>query len=153
MGWHCYDASSAPRRARADSLRSYGTTFAALSALHPLRCILDIELQGVLQLRARAPLQTPPLSPVFLFLSPPSISTLKSRLRGRGTETTESTAKRLAAAKAEIQYAMQDGHDVVVVNDEVDKAAEKLEKIAMGWKGWEGCGDELPLFNVDELDE
>ncbi|WWD16325.1 guanylate kinase [Kwoniella shandongensis] len=130
----------------------YGTTFAALTALHPLRCILDIELQGVLQLIAKAPLQTPPLSPVFLFLSPPSIPTLKSRLSGRGTETDASIRKRLDAAKKELEYAQKGKYDVYVVNDDLEKAGKQLELVAMGWKGWEECGDKLPEFDLAELD-
>ncbi|AFR94779.1 guanylate kinase [Cryptococcus neoformans] len=130
----------------------YGTTFAALTALHPRRCILDIELQGVLQLKAKAPLQTPPLEPVFLFLSPPSISQLKSRLSGRGTETDASIRKRLDAAKEELRYAKEGKYDVYVVNDDLKVAGEKLEKVAMGWEGWKTCGDTLPELNLAELD-
>jgi guanylate kinase len=133
---------------------SYGTTFRALSELYPRRCILDIELQGVLQLKAKAPLQTPPLEPVFLFLSPPSVQELKSRLSGRGTETEESIRKRLDAAKKELEYAVDPsgGHDIVIVNDDLAVAGEKLEKVAMGYEGWEKCGDELPAFEIKHLD-
>ncbi|ORY24467.1 guanylate kinase [Naematelia encephala] len=130
----------------------YGTTFAALTALAPKRCILDIELQGVLQLRDKAPLQNPPLSPVFLFLAPPSLPTLKQRLRGRGTETEDSMRKRLDAAKAEIQYAQEGKHDVYIVNDDLKAAGDKLELVAMGWKGWESCGDKLPEMDIKDLD-
>ena len=127
---------------------SYGTTFAALQK-GSIRCILDIELQGVRQLKSRTPSLN--LSPVFLFLSPPSIATLKSRLQGRGTETPESVRKRLDAAGAEIEYAQQGGHDLVLVNDDLDRATGILETVAMGWEGWEGVGDELPKMDVGEL--
>ncbi|WVR03638.1 guanylate kinase [Kwoniella sp. DSM 27419] len=130
----------------------YGTTFAALSALHPKRCILDIELQGVLQLRAKASQQTPPLEPVYLFLSPPSISILKSRLSGRGTETEASIRKRLDAAKAELTYAAEGKHDVYIINEDLKVAGEKLDKVAMGAEGWEVCGDKLPAFDLKDLD-
>ncbi|KAK1927797.1 P-loop containing nucleoside triphosphate hydrolase protein [Papiliotrema laurentii] len=130
----------------------YGTTFAALTALAPKRCILDIELQGVLQLRAKAPEQNPPISPVFLFLSPPDVATLKQRLAGRGTETPESIRKRLDAARAEIEYACNTGHDIVIVNDDVEVAKQQLEKIALGLEGWETCGDKLPALDVKDLD-
>lgn len=131
---------------------SYGTTFAALTALAPKRCILDIELQGVLQLREKAPLQNPPLSPVFLFLSPPDVPTLRKRLAGRGTETEESIRKRLDAARAEIKYALETGHDIVIVNDDVEVSKKQLEKVAMGYEGWETCGDKLPALDVSQLD-
>ncbi|KAK4686962.1 guanylate kinase, partial [Tremellales sp. Uapishka_1] len=130
----------------------YGTTFAALSELAPLRCILDIELQGVLQLRAKAPLQSPPLEPVFLFLAPPDIPTLRSRLSGRGTESDESIKKRLDAAKAEIEFAQTDGHDLVIVNDDLERAGKALESVAMGYEGWEKVGDKLPDLDVKHLD-
>lgn len=135
---------------------SYGTTFAALSALAPLRCILDIDLQGVQQLRQRAASHS--LSPVYLFLSPPSASSLRSRLDGRGTETADSIKKRLEAARRELEYAIQsdgkegEGFEVVVVNDEVERAAGVLERVAMGWEGWEGAGDKLPKLDLSELE-
>jgi guanylate kinase len=133
---------------------SYGTTFKALSELYPKRCILDIELQGVLQLKEKAPLQSPPLSPVFLFLSPPTVAELKTRLRGRGTETDDSIRKRLDAARKELEYAVDPngGHDIVIVNEDLAVAGEKLEKVAMGFEGWETCGDELPAFEMKHLD-
>ncbi|EIW68942.1 hypothetical protein TREMEDRAFT_62655 [Tremella mesenterica DSM 1558] len=130
----------------------YGTTFAALTALYPRRCILDIELQGVLQLRTKAPLQNPPLRPVFLFLSPPSLPELKRRLKGRGTETDEGMRKRLEAARAEVEYAIKEGHDLVIVNDSVERAGELLEKVALGLEGWGTCGDKLPEFDLKDLD-
>ncbi|ORX35349.1 putative guanylate kinase [Kockovaella imperatae] len=130
----------------------YGTTFAALSSLAPKRCILDIELQGILQLREKAHLQTPPLDPVYLFIAPPSLTILKQRLKGRGTETEESMRKRLDAARAEIEFAMTGKHDIVIVNDNVEEARAKLEKVAMGYEGWQSCGDALPEFNIKDLD-
>ncbi|WWC58292.1 guanylate kinase [Kwoniella dejecticola CBS 10117] len=129
----------------------YGTTFAALSALHPLRCILDIELQGVLQLRSKASQQTPPLEPVYLFLAPPTIAELRKRLSGRGTETDASIRKRLDAAKKEIEYAQEGKHDIYIVNTDLKIAGDKLEKVAMGYEGWQACGDKLPEFDVKEL--
>lgn len=131
---------------------SYGTTFAALSKLHPKRCVLDIDLQGVKQLHVRGPKQNPPLAPVFLFLSPPSVSQLKSRLSGRGTETEESMRKRLDAAKAEIEHALTGAHEVVIVNDDIERAGKLLEAVALGTEGWEKICDQLPELNVAELD-
>lgn len=89
---------------------------------------------------------------MYLFLSPPTLSALKSRLKGRGTETDESIRKRLDAARAEIEYAVKGGHDLVVVNESVEVAYGKLETVAMGWEGWEGVGDKLPEFDLKELD-
>lgn len=73
------------------------------------------------------------MNPLYVFISPPSLASLKSRLKGRGTESDESVAKRLAIALKEIAFAKQPGvHDLVIVNDDVDRAYNLLEKIALG---------------------
>ncbi len=61
--------------------------------------------------------------------------------------------KRLDAARAELGFAMEGKHDVVVVNEDLGVAGGKVERVAMGWEGWEGCGDKLPEFDLKELDE
>ncbi|KAF9647210.1 guanylate kinase [Thelephora ganbajun] len=109
----------------------YGTSFMTIQNVSNSgrRCILDIESEGVRQIKSTN------LDPLYVFISPPSLASLKSRLRGRGTETDESVAKRLATALKEIAYAKQPGvHDLVIVNDDVDKAYSLLEKIALGEK-------------------
>ena len=63
----------------------------------------------------------------FLFLAPPSIEELEKRLRGRGTETEDSLAKRLAQATNELEYSKEPGaHDKIIVNDDVDNAYAAL---------------------------
>jgi guanylate kinase len=123
---------------------SYGTSAEAVAAVSKLnrRCILDIDTQGVKLIKSNHP----SLNPVFLFLSPPSISALRSRLSGRGTETQESLDARLGAAKDEIRYAVEGGHDVVIVNDDVERAYGLLESVAMGE---EIEGDKLPEFGEE----
>ncbi|KAJ9118187.1 hypothetical protein QFC22_004091 [Naganishia vaughanmartiniae] len=119
----------------------YGTTAAAVAAVakQNRRCILDIDTQGVKLIKANHP----SLNPVFLFLAPPSIPELAKRLSGRGTESEESLNARLSAAKSEIKYAVDGGHDIVIVNDDVDRAYGLLEKVAL-------CeqieGDKLPVY-------
>jgi guanylate kinase len=52
---------------------------------------------------------------------------LEKRLRGRGTETEDSLAKRLAQAKNELEYSKEPGaHDRVIVNEDVDRAYTEL---------------------------
>jgi len=105
------------------------------------RCILDIEAQGVRQIKATK------LNPVYFFIAPPSLFELKRRLRGRGTETEASVAKRLAMALKEIDYAKQPGvHDIIIVNDDEDRAYSLFEKAALGE---EIVGDVLPPLNDD----
>lgn len=123
----------------------YGTTVDAVRrvAEQQRRCILDIDTQGVISIKR----DHPELDPVFLFLAPPSVGALKERLSGRGTEDESSIAKRLAAAVSEIKYAVEGGHDVVVVNDDVERAYGVLEKIALAKDG-ESLpeGDKLPEY-------
>lgn len=57
---------------------------------------------------------------------------LRTRLTGRGTETEASVAKRLGFALKEIDYAKEGAHDVVIVNDDIDRAYELFKKIALG---------------------
>lgn len=122
----------------------YGTTAAAVAAVasQNRRCILDIDTQGVKLIKANHP----QLNPVFLFLAPPSIAELTQRLKGRGTESEESLNARLAAAVSEIQYAVEGGHDIIVVNDDVERAYKLLEQIALGKEDVKG--DELPKYDL-----
>lgn len=91
------------------------------------------------------------MNPLYVFISPPSLASLKSRLRYRGTETEESVAKRLATALKEIDYAKQPGvHDLVIVNDDLDRAYGLLEKIALAEENV--TADALPPLD-DEINE
>lgn len=72
------------------------------------------------------------LDPVYVFLAPPSKKALEERLRGRGANNEAEIEKRLAAAVEELNYASTGAHDVVIVNDDVDVAYKKLEKVALG---------------------
>ena len=83
--------------------------------------ILEIEVQGGAQIKEKI------ADAVSIFIVPPSLEVLASRLRGRGTEDEETVNKRLAAAKREIPIASR--YDYIVVNDEVESAAEKIEAI------------------------
>ncbi|WP_042471786.1 guanylate kinase [Bacillus ndiopicus] len=82
---------------------------------------LEIEVQGAAQIRAKAP------DALFIFLAPPSLSELKDRLVGRGTETEDIIAKRIATAREELE--MMSLYDYVVENDEVQNACEKINAI------------------------
>lgn len=64
----------------------------------------------------------------YVFVKPPSFEELEKRLRGRGTETEESVVKRLEQAKVELKFADTPGvHDIIIVNDDVEKAYKELE--------------------------
>jgi guanylate kinase len=116
---------------------SYGTSLGAVRALGAggRRALLDIEAQGVRQVKASA------LDPVFVFLAPPSVGALKERLRGRGTDAEDAVQKRLRAALDEIKYAREGAHDVVIVNDSVERAYALFREVALGVRI---VGDVLP---------
>jgi guanylate kinase len=80
--------------------------------------LLEIELQGARQVRQRMP------EAQFVFLAPPSVSELRDRLSGRGTESAEVIEARLDRARAEL--AADQEFDVVVVNDDVRRAAAEV---------------------------
>ncbi|KZP26684.1 guanylate kinase [Athelia psychrophila] len=104
------------------------------------RCILDIEAQGIRQVK------TTDLNPVYLFISPPSMTILRERLRGRGTDTDAEIQKRLAMSLKEIEYAKEAGvHDTVIINDDLDKAYQVFKKVALGEE--QVVGDTLPALD------
>ncbi len=82
------------------------------------RALLEIDLQGARQVRQEMP------EALFVFLAPPSWDELVRRLVDRGTEAEEERAARLATARSELAAA--DEFDVVIVNDDVRRAAEEL---------------------------
>lgn len=85
------------------------------------------------------------LAPLYVFISPPSLASLHSRLTGRGTESEKSLAARLAAAHGELDYAKSGAFDRVVVNDDLDRAYRVLKSIIIdGSKE----GDALPTFEA-----
>ena len=82
---------------------------------------LDIEVQGARQVKEKMP------DAIMIFLIPPSLGELKKRLESRGTETEETIKGRLARAREE--YAEADFYDYIVVNDDIDAAANELLSI------------------------
>lgn len=82
---------------------------------------LEIEVQGAMQVKKNFP------EGVFIFLFPPSLEELKNRIINRGTENEEVILNRLKEARNEIE--MMDAYDYVVVNDDVEKAVDKIQSI------------------------
>jgi len=83
--------------------------------------ILEIEVQGALQVLKQAP------NAVLIFLSPPSIPELRSRLKGRATESAASVELRLAKARIEIRDKGLFHYEVV--NDNIEEAVNNLMHI------------------------
>ena len=108
----------------------YGTSKMAVQSIQDKGqiCILDIEMQGVIQIK-----KIPELDPHYVFIQPPSIQELERRLRERKTETEDSLKKRLTTAELELEYgANPKNFDIVIVNDDVDKASEELRGFMIG---------------------
>lgn len=83
--------------------------------------ILEIDVQGALQVKKSYP------EGVFIFILPPSIAELKKRIKGRGSETEESMARRLGTALKEISSI--DQYDYRVINEELDTAINRVKAI------------------------
>jgi guanylate kinase len=96
-----------------------GPVEAARAAGHDV--ILEIDVQGARQVHDRVP------DAVLIFLAPPSLEELERRLRARGTEDEAQLERRLATARDELARTPEFDH--VVVNDEVNAAAERIARI------------------------
>lgn len=82
--------------------------------------ILDIDVQGALQVQRTA-------APVMIFIAPPSLAELASRLRRRGTESEDTIRLRLDNASKEL--AMTDRYDYLIINDRLPEAIDSLRSI------------------------
>lgn len=89
-------------------------------------CILEIDPQGAMLVREAMD------DAVLVYVMPPSMEELRNRLTGRGTETPEQVEKRMSCAMSEMEY--RDKYDYIIVNDEVPKAAAKMEAIMLAEK-------------------
>ena len=88
-----------------------------------INVILEIDVQGALQIKKSYP------EGVFIFILPPSIEELKNRIKGRGSETEESMARRLGAALSEISSI--DEYDYRVVNDNLQEAIDRVKAVIL----------------------
>lgn len=104
----------------------YGTSFAAVDRVSAANkiCILDIDIQGVRSCKAAGF-----DADKYVFVAPPSMGDLEKRLRGRGTETEDKIQKRLSGAVGEMEAAKGIAWDAYIVNDDVQKAYEKLREV------------------------
>lgn len=104
----------------------YGTSLRVIRdilASH-VHALLDIDTQGARSIRTRCE------GAVLIFIEPPSLGVLEGRLRGRGTETEETLAKRLHHADHEMRQ--RHLYDYTIVNDSIPKATDRfLEIIAI----------------------
>lgn len=89
--------------------------------------VLEIDVQGAFQVRAKMP------EAHLIFIEPPSLEVLEQRLRQRGTESEETVHKRMKAASAEL--ARKGDYDMVLMNDDLDRATDELVAYVNGIAG------------------
>lgn len=83
--------------------------------------VLEIDWQGAAQVRELYP------EAISIFILPPSIPELESRLRGRGQDSEQVIAKRLAAARSEMSHVGE--FEYVTINDKFEQALQDLMAI------------------------
>jgi len=101
----------------------YGTSEVAIDAqlAQGIDVFLDIDWQGAQQVRMKKP------SVTTIFISPPSKKELENRLRGRGQDSDEVIADRMAQAQAECSHYKE--FDYIIVNDDFEQALAELNTI------------------------
>ncbi|MGO3590967.1 guanylate kinase [Leuconostoc falkenbergense] len=82
---------------------------------------LEIDVQGALQVKSKMP------EGIYIFLTPPDLTNLRSRLVGRGTDSSGVIEKRVAAARDELK--MMINYDYAVENDVVSRAVDRIKAI------------------------
>lgn len=100
----------------------YGTprSFVEEQLKHGTNVVMAIDVQGAMSIRRKHP------GAILVFVLPPSMDALKSRLAGR-RDPQELVAKRLANSRGELAAAKD--YDYIVVNDDLEKAVEQISCI------------------------
>lgn len=121
----------------------YGTSRPAVLAqlATGLDVILDIDIQGTAILRNSAAIPS-----ASLFITPPSLSELERRLRGRGTDSEETILLRLKNAGKEMQAAVD--YEYLIVNDRLEQAVDTLRAIVIAERS---RGHRLPTGQAIEI--
>lgn len=83
--------------------------------------VLEIEVEGARQVKQKMS------DAVFIFIAPPSFNALHERLKRRGTERQEVINERLEKARRELR--LMNDYDYIVINDEVNNAADRIRAI------------------------
>ncbi len=101
----------------------YGTgrSFVEEKLSRGINVILEIEVQGALNVRQKMP------GAVLLFMVPPSVEELERRLRERNTEDDATIRSRLEQARVEAESI--DRYDYLILNDEIDKCVSRIRSV------------------------
>ena len=104
----------------------YGTSFREIELAREKQAqgiLFDIDYQGARQIRAKVPEVT------TVFILPPSMEELERRLRSRASDDEPTVQKRLQKARLEIEnYGL---FDYLVVNDDLDRAYDRLRAVLL----------------------
>ncbi|QCE41383.1 MULTISPECIES: guanylate kinase [Flavobacteriaceae] len=102
----------------------YGTLKTEVERIWALgkNVIFDIDVSGGLRIKRKFPEET-----IAIFVKPPSIDELKIRLKKRKTETDDKINMRISKASAELATAPL--FDVIIENDNLDKALQEAEHL------------------------
>ncbi|WP_283742895.1 guanylate kinase [Sideroxydans sp. CL21] len=85
--------------------------------------LLEIDWQGAEQVRRLMP------HVISIFILPPSLSALETRLQGRGQDSAEVIARRMQAARDDISHVAE--FDYVIINDKLDEALKQLDAVVI----------------------
>lgn len=107
-----------------------------------LDVILVIEIQGALRVKELVP------EAIFIFILPPSMSELRRRLVRRGTDNVDKIISRFKIAYNEINEITK--YNYVVVNDEIDKARDKVNAILLSERCRVDRIEDIYLDNMEE---
>jgi guanylate kinase len=129
--YHFVDAAAFERMAEAGEFVEYARVFGnaygtAARTLHArleegVDLLLEIDWQGARQVRDRFP------EAIGIFIAPPSLHALEQRLRGRGKDSADVIAARMAQARDELSHHGE--YDYLVVNDDFAVALGELRAI------------------------
>ncbi|MBE6153521.1 MAG: guanylate kinase [Firmicutes bacterium] len=104
--------------------------------------VLIIDIQGALQIKEKYP------EAVFIFIMPPSIKELKSRLINRKSETKESMLRRFKSMYKEVNEINK--YNYVVVNDNLDDSVKTVDAIIESQKSRVDRIEELDINSIEE---
>ncbi len=96
--------------------------------------LMEVDVQGAMAIRERVP------GALLVFLAAPSREVQLERLAERGTDDEEQLRRRMA--EAEVEEALADRFDAVVVNDDVDAAVGEVAAILSGRRNARDSGPE-----------
>lgn len=105
--------------------------------------ILEIDIEGARKIKEKRS------DAVFIFIMPPSMEILKSRLVGRKTETKEQIVERFKTAYKEINEVSK--YNYVIVNDDIDDSVNRMSSIIDSEKSRVDRIEEIYLGNEEEI--